>query len=175
MEKTMFLQSMKKRTHLLIFTALAGFSIITQSNLALSAETGARPFASMLGSWLGDGSVTSSKGVSEHIRCRAKYSASPSGADLHQVLRCASDSYTFDVSADVVYEDGAVSGTWTEANRDATGHVSGRLDGGQVQATIVGPSFSALLVLTTRGDHQSVSIRPKDVDVTAVSINLRRS
>ncbi len=171
----MFLQSTLTGTRVLAFTALAGFSSVTQNTLAFCAEGDTRPFTSMVGSWLGDGTVTSSKGVSEHIRCRAKYSVSPSGADLHQVLRCASDSYKFDVSTDVVYEDGAVSGTWAEANRNVTGHVSGRIDGARIQATIVGPNFSARLVVNTRGDRQSVSIEPKDVDVTSVSINLRRS
>ena len=171
----MFLLSTKTRTRALIFAALAGFSIVTLDNPAMSAVAAAGPFTSMLGSWLGDGSVTSSKGVTERIRCRAKYSASPSGGALHQVLRCASDSYKFDVIADVVYDGGALSGTWTEINKKVTGQVEGRIDAVRVQATIAGPSFSAELVMNTRGNHQSVSIRPKDVEITAVSIDLRRS
>ncbi|MBV9705623.1 MAG: hypothetical protein JO163_23090 [Methylobacteriaceae bacterium] len=78
------------------------------------------------------------------------------------------------MSADVVYEDGAVSGTWTEATRQASGHLTGRLNGSAVEATIAGTGFTARLALATRGGQQAVSIRPTDVDVTAITIMLRR-
>jgi len=155
-----------------VFTAAA--LLVAPGAFAQSAAAGANAFVLFPGSWAGEGTVTTSSGTSERIRCRAKYSVSPSGGALHQALRCASDSYKFDVSADVVEEGGAVSGTWTEANRGATGHISGRIADGKLKATIAGPSFTARLKLKTRSDRQTVSIQPQGVEVTGITITLRR-
>ena len=171
----MFQKSTKSGARALVSAAFAAALLFAgPHNLARSAVPAGGPFADLTGTWSGEGTVTTSNGTSERIRCKAKYSVSPSGADLHQTLRCASDSYRFDVSADVVYEDGAVSGTWTEATRQASGHLTGRLNGSAVEATIAGTGFTARLALTTRGGQQAVSIRPTDVDVTAITISLRR-
>jgi hypothetical protein len=35
--------------------------------------------------------------------------------------------------------------------------------------------FTALVVVTTKGDEQSVTITPEGIDVTGVSVTLRRS
>ncbi|MBV9704526.1 MAG: hypothetical protein JO163_17500, partial [Methylobacteriaceae bacterium] len=100
---------------------------------------------------------------------------SPSGKNLHQDLRCASDSYRFDVLSNVVYQGGAISGTWTETTRKATGQISGRVSGGSITATISGPSVSAEFSLDMRGNQQTVSIRSSGSDVTSVSMTLARA
>jgi hypothetical protein len=90
-------------------------------------------------------------------------------------LRCASDSYRFDVDSNVVSEGGALHGTWTETNRNASGSVSGRVSGGEIQARIDGAGFSARLTLNTRGDRQSVVIESPSHDITEVSVALART
>jgi hypothetical protein len=138
------------------------------------AEEG--PFALLQGSWSGDGTITSNKGNTERIRCRAKYFVSPSGQNLDQQLTCASDSYRFDVSSGLVRQnDGSIAGKWTETNRNVTGDVSARQDGDAIAAKISGPSFTAQMTLTTNGDEQSVQISPSSGDITSVTISLKRT
>ena len=69
---------------------------------------------------------------------------------------------------------GAISGSWSEASRNASGTISGRAAGDHIEAAARGESFSANLSLTTRGGQQTVSIRPQGTNVTAVSIALNR-
>src|SRR5262249_12375409 len=91
---------------------------------AALAATG--PFAALAGSWSGGGTLTMSNGAQERLRCRASYNPAGGGDSLHLTLRCASDSYKFDVASDVVNRGGAISGSWNEASHNASGSVSGR-------------------------------------------------
>ena len=75
----------------------------------------------MAGNWSGGGTVTLDDGSSERIRCRATYAVSASGTGLNQTLTCASDSYKFNLSSNVVAEGGALSGTWSESSRSING------------------------------------------------------
>jgi hypothetical protein len=133
------------------------------------------PFASLSGAWSGGGFLKSASGQRERLRCRANYDVSENGTRLQQSLRCASDSYRFDVNANIVSEGGTLSGSWTETSRNASGSVSGRVSGGQIQAKIDGAGFSASLVVSTRGDRQSVTIEAPGHEVTEVSVALTRA
>lgn len=150
--------------------ALALFLLAPQSH----AQRPEVPFAGLSGSWHGSGTIAMSNGVSERIRCRAGYTVTNQGLNLQQDLRCASDSYKFDVTSSIGYQDGAIFGTWTETTRNATGSVSGRVSGGNIQANIQGIGFLATLTVHTRGNSQSVAIRPTGTDVSAVTINLAK-
>ena len=158
-----------------VFGAVAFLVLFSVTPPASRAQAENGPFAELSGSWVGEGNITLANGASERIRCRVKYSVSPSGKDLHQDLRCASDSYRFDVLSNVVYQGGAISGTWTETNRKATGHISGSVNGSGITATISGPSVSAEFSLDMRGNQQTVSIRSSGSDVTSVSMTLARA
>lgn len=138
------------------------------------AQRGESPFAGMSGAWSGGGTITVSNGTNERIRCRATYVVANSGNSLQQDLRCASDSYRFMVVSNVSYDGGTISGSWTEQTRNASGNVTGRAGSGQIWATVAGFGFTAELAVITRGNAQSVTIRPSGTDVTNVSINLRR-
>src|SRR5258705_14005994 len=59
------------------------------------------------------------------------------------------------LSYDAAYRGGAISGSWTEATRNASGTISGRANGDHIEAAARGDSFSANLSLTTRGDKQT--------------------
>ena len=58
--------------------------------------------------------------------------------------------------------------------RNASGTIEGRASGDHIEAAAGGNNFSANLSLTTRGNRQSVSIRPERTDVRAVSLALER-
>ncbi|MBV8567241.1 MAG: hypothetical protein JO273_17450 [Methylobacteriaceae bacterium] len=158
-----------------VFGAAAFLALLSAAPPAGRAQAENGLFAELSGSWVGEGNISLANGTSERIRCRVKYSTSPSGKNLHQDLRCASDSYRFDVLSNVVYQGGAISGTWTETTRKATGQISGRVSGGSITATISGPSVSAEFSLDMRGNQQTVSIRSSGSDVTSVSMTLARA
>ena len=136
---------------------------------------GAGPFAKMAGSWSGAGSLTMANGTQERLRCRARYNVGGSGNALRLNLRCASESYNFDLSGDVESNGRTLSGSWNESAHNASGTVSGQVNGDRIQAAARGDSFSAGLSLVTRGNRQTVSIRPQGTDVTGVSVTLSKS
>ena len=134
-----------------------------------------RSFAGLSGSWSGGGFLRSASGQRERIRCRANYQVDENGTRLQQSLRCASDSYRFDVSSNIVADGGVLSGSWSETSRNVSGSVSGRVHGGQIHARIDGAGFSANLIVSTRGDRQSVTIESPGHEITEVSVALTRT
>jgi hypothetical protein len=85
-----------------------------------------------------------------------------------------SDSYKFDLRTSLEHDGGSISGTWTEVSRNATGTISGRASGGQIQATVQGPAFSAGVAVAVRGNRQAVTIRSQGTELQQVSIALTR-
>ena len=135
-----------------------------------AGQTQSGPFAGFDGSWNGSGTVTMSDGSSERIRCRATYRVN-GGTALAQTLRCASDSYKFDLSSNVTSQGNNVSGNWSEASRGIYGNLNGRAGGGQIDVFVEAAGFAANITLTTRGNKQSVSISSKG-EIRGVSINM---
>lgn len=153
--------------------AQAGLLTATLAFPAHTAPAAVSPFAAMAGSWSGGGVLQSSDGTQERLRCRADYN--PAGpAELHLNLRCASASYSFDLTSNIVDRDGRISGSWTESSRNASGTISGRAAGGRIEALAQGQNFSAGLSLSTQGNRQSVTLRPRGTNITQVSLELNR-
>jgi hypothetical protein len=154
-------------------TALFLASLSLSAGAALAAP--ASPFVAMAGTWSGGGVLSTSDGQEEQLRCRASYDVAGGGGEqLRLNLRCASASYNFDLASEVEYRGGAISGSWSEASRNASGTLSGRAAGDHVEAAARGDSFSAHLSLTTRGGRQTVSIQPQGTNITSVSLALSR-
>ena len=139
-----------------------------------ATEAAFTPFIPLAGTWSGGGVLQTSDGNQQQLRCRAAYDVDRSGVQLRLNLRCASDSYNFDLASDVAYQGGEISGSWSEANQNASGSISGRAAGGRIEAFARGQNFSAGLSLTTRGNRQFVSIRPEGTSVTEVSLAMDR-
>jgi hypothetical protein len=140
----------------------------------LDANAATSPFFAMAGSWSGGGTITMANGVRERVRCRAAYGVAERGENLRLNLRCASDSYNFDLAGDVAYRGGAISGSWSEAAHNVAGTISGRAIGERIVAAANGSNFAASLSLTTHGNRQSVAIQPQGTDVTEVLITLNK-
>jgi hypothetical protein len=153
-------------------TALLVASLTLTGSAALAAPVS--PFAAMAGTWAGGGVLSTTDGQQEQLRCRASYNVAGAGEQLRLNLRCASASYNFDLASDVEYRGGAISGSWSESSRNASGTISGRASGDHVEAAARGDSFSAHLSLTTRGGRQTVSIQPQGGNITSVSLALSR-
>jgi hypothetical protein len=131
------------------------------------------PFAALAGTWSGVGTMTTSAGQ-ERLRCRATYRVGGGGDNLQINLRCASESYNFDLSSAVEHRAGTISGSWTETTHNASGTISGRAAGDQVEVAARGENFSASLSLTTRGNRQAVAIRSQGAEIRGISITLNR-
>ncbi len=150
-----------------------GLSLIASQGLAQRAANS--PFFGLSGYWSGGGTIAMTNGATERIRCKATYAVNSTGRALNQSLRCASDSYRLEISSNVIFESGAISGTWSEATRNVSGTVSGRATSAEIQASVAGGGFSASLDVRTHGDRQTVAITPHGgTDVASVSITLRK-
>jgi hypothetical protein len=164
-------------------------SLISRTSLALAAgvafmvaafppvshaQRAVSPFAGLAGAWNGSGRIEMQNGNGERIRCRARYSVSQAGEVLVQELRCASDSYKFDVNSTSQSNGGSLSGTWTELTRNVIGTLSGRASGGSIQARVTALGFSAGLTVNTAGNTQSVTIVPEGNEIRSVVVTMKR-
>jgi hypothetical protein len=147
--------------------------------LALSSYGGgyaqaADPFERLAGEWAGAGSIELSNGTREALKCKAKYTVS--GDSLQLYIRCASDSYNFELRSTANVSSGAVSGTWSESPHGAFGTISGSAAGDSIRVKAEAGSFAANLSLLTHTNTQTVSIRTAspDAGIKGATINLRR-
>lgn len=152
----------------------AALLLLASPASAQRAASEGGPFAGLSGSWQGNGTITLAGGNNERIRCRATYQVASDGNSLKQNLRCASDSYNFDLTSTVVNQSGSLSGSWTESSRNLSGTVSGSASSGQVQARVSSPAFTADLSVSTRGNSQAVTISSQSSELRGVSINMKR-
>ena len=162
---------MTKSFRKLAFSALAGFVLLAASGAAQAAET---PFTAMAGAWSGTGTITLASGAKEQIRCRANNNVDGSGANLVLALRCASDSYKFDLQGNVNHNAGAVSGTWAEMTHRVGGTITGSASANRVSVRVEG-TIAAMLAVTTKGNQQQISIESPGSEMAAVAISMNRS
>lgn len=156
-----------------VFVAGALAALIMLVHAPAVAQGAAKPFDALRGSWSGTGSITLGSGDKERIRCRANYTVE--GDYVRQDLRCASDSYKFEMQNELTHNNGQVNGNWNEVSRRASGRIYGRVSSGRIEAMAETSGFAATFVLTTRGDQQTVKIESKSPDISDVSISLRRA
>ena len=141
-----------------------------------NAQRAGSAFERLSGRWTGSGTIDLANGSHEPLRCRASYDLLAEQRKLELNIRCASDSYNFDLFSSIVLAGRSVSGTWSESTRSAAGTISGTAEGDRIQVHAESPGFSANLALTTRGNHQTVSIRTPDTSagIKGAVISLRR-
>ena len=161
-----------KRTCIAFVTAAV--SIIALSLSALPGHAQQGPFAAMAGSWTGGGNITLASGSRERIQCRATYGVEGGGNNVQLALRCANDSHNFDFRGNATSSGGKITGNWSAPAQNAAGQFSGRANGNRIDARAEGPTFSALLGMTTSGNRQSISIRSPGSEISDVSITLSR-
>jgi hypothetical protein len=149
----------------------AAVLLFTASSFGASSQAQSGPFAGMAGRWAGAGTVSLDDGSTERIRCRATYAVA--GPEMQLNLLCASDSYRFDLQADVIDHGGPISGSWSESSRGITGSLRGQGGGGRFEVVASASGFNAQISLATRGNRQSVVIRA-DSQFRGASINLSR-
>ncbi|MET0670829.1 MAG: hypothetical protein ABWY66_12595 [Xanthobacteraceae bacterium] len=169
-DKTFMSQTSKNPPARALIGAAAAILLFASASEAQRAG----PFTALSGSWAGPGTISLNTGAKEKIRCRAVYRVAETGADLQLELRCAGDSYKFELQSAVSHSDGAISGTWSEVSRGAVGTISGTSKGNQINLRASSPIFSAMLAVSTQSNQQSISIQSPGSEISAVSINLSR-
>jgi len=151
----------------------AGIGAALMLSLSAShAQSG--PFAGFSGAWSGNGTVALSDGTTERIRCKADYKVDGTGLGLKQNLRCASDSYKFDLTSDVTSQGDRIHGSWSEASRNIFGDLQGTAGGGQIDVFVEANGFAANLTLRTSGNKQTVQITSKG-EIRGVTITMVKS
>jgi hypothetical protein len=163
-------------------SAFLGFCLIVLASALYpplrSASAASGPFADFAGSWSGSGTLRPTNGAAERIRCNATYR--PRGSSQRDVdlqLRCASDSYNFDLSGEFsADENNQITGRWTERTRSTGGTAVGNANGDRLQLHIESAGFAAEVIMVTRNRQQSVIIDSHGGgEVVKASISLNRS
>jgi hypothetical protein len=132
------------------------------------------PLTHFGGSWSGGGKITVQNGSSERIRCRSSNGSNASGNAMSMNLRCASDSYKFELASDITSNGNNISGSWNETTRGVVGSLSGKVNGSNIQATANAVGFNASLAIRASGNSLSVSIRSPGSEISEVAISMTK-
>jgi hypothetical protein len=168
----MVFRSVASALALLVFVGYAD----AQSRTTVGSAPSESPFAQLAGAWSGSGTIDLANGKHEPITCRASYDVLEAQNKLQLNIRCASQSYNFDLRASAAYSGNAITGNWSESTRNAAGTLSGKVEGAGFQVVAKSQAFGASLNLVTEGNKQSVTIRSQDEksEVRGATIALQR-
>jgi hypothetical protein len=133
------------------------------------------PFEGLEGVWGGSGVVTYASGTKERLRCRVQYVIAQNIDTLSQALRCASDSYNFQINALYVHQNGTITGNWDEKYLEISGTITGRASAGTISGNLHGPGFLASVEVDTNGTSQTVRIAAEGQEIREVAVEVRKT
>jgi hypothetical protein len=162
-------RSYRRGRSLRLVAVAAAFGVFGSVGIA---EAG--PFDGLEGVWGGSGVVTYSSGTRERLRCRVQY-VNANVQELSQALRCASDSYNFQINAIYVHQNGTITGRWDEKYLDISGTISGSVSGGRIAGNLHGPGFLASVDVNTVGNEQTVTIASEGQEIQEVAVEVRKN
>jgi hypothetical protein len=154
--------------------ALARLVVVALALLLGARLAAADPLGDLNGFWSGTGSVLLSGGNTERVKCQVFYKSAGGNTQIRQTMRCASTDYTINSLAELRVRGGQVTGSWEERTYSAKGEVTGRFSGEGFVLSIHGANFSAAMNVSLSGCKQNISITPKGLDVTRVTIALAK-
>src|SRR3979411_2116241 len=131
-------------------------------------------FDNVAGSWSGSGSMKPSDGPRERVRCKVDYIVKNASQSVKMNVRCASDAYKMDLSANIDQNGSALSGNWFESQYRQGGKVSGQNVDGLIEAKVESDTIIALLTVRTKGNRQSFVMESPGAWISQVSIELVR-
>ena len=131
-------------------------------------------FDRLAGSWTGAGSMQPKDGPRERVRCKVNYEVKNEGQSVKMDVRCASDAYRMELSANIDQRGSELSGNWFESQYRLGGRVSGRSAGDLIDAKIESDTMTAMLAVRTKGSRQSFVMESPGAWVSQVSIDLLR-
>lgn len=153
--------------------ALAG--LLGLASFAGAAATAGGPFVGLEGIWGGSGTLTYASGTKERLRCRVQYVVAGNEDSLSQALRCASDSYKFQINAIYIHQNGNITGRWDEKTMEISGTITGNASAGHITGNLHGPGFLAQVLVDTNGNAQTVTIASEGQEIRQVAIEVRKS
>lgn len=156
--------------HTLVKTAATLGAALVVSTTAAEAKS-ANPFAGLAGSWSGGGTASFEGGRSERLRCNATYR--PGGNTLAMTIRCANASINVQLNGNLRYNNGRVSGSWSESSTGAGGSAAGRAGPSSLRLRI-GGDLAGNLSVSFGGSSQSVSIATNNSAFRRANFNLKR-
>jgi hypothetical protein len=131
-------------------------------------------FENVAGTWSGGGTMKPSDGPRERVRCKADYIVKSGGQSVKLNLRCASDAYKMELSANIDQNGTNLSGNWFESQYRQGGKISGQNVNGLIKAKIESDTITALVNVETKGNRQSFSMESPGAWVSQVSVDLVR-
>ena len=159
---------------LLTSFASAAFALFLASS-PLHAQSGGI-FNGLGGKWSGSGTILVADGGSERIRCQATYTVDANGSNLKQDLRCASDSYKFELTTDINgHSDGNLDGFWTETSRKINGDIHGSGGNGHFTGRVEANGYVATIDLNVSGSKQTINITSTSPELRGLNISMSRS
>jgi hypothetical protein len=161
---------LRKRT---IIRWILGCSL-SMTMLAVAPACAQQSFDGVAGSWSGGGSMKPKDGPPERVRCKVDYVPKNAGQSVKMNVRCASDAYKMDLSANIDENGSVLSGNWFESQYRQGGKVSGRNVDGLIEAKVEGDTITALLNVRTKGNRQSFVMESPGAWISRVSIDLLR-
>jgi len=160
------------RSRIIIYRILQASLLMTV--LAAAPACAQQSFTDVAGSWSGSGSMKPSDGPRERVRCKANYMPKNQGQSVKLSLRCASDAYKMDLSANIDQSGTTLSGNWFESQYRQGGKISGQNLNGLINAKIESQTITALLTVRTKGSRQTFSMESPGAWVSQVSIDFVR-
>jgi hypothetical protein len=142
--------------------------------LAVAPARAQQSFDNVAGSWSGAGSMKPSDGARERVRCKVDYVPKNAGQSVKMNVRCASDAYKMDLSANIDENGTTLSGNWFESTYRQGGSVSGQNVNGVIEAKVEGETITALLTVRTKANRQTFVMESPGAWISQVSIDLVR-
>jgi len=154
-------------------TAYLGAGVLA-ALVVFSPAAKADPLHPFLGIWGGTGRVVVDDGKSEQIKCNGYY-RNDGQKGLGVAIRCASASYSIQLSSALSVNGSQISGSWEERTFNVQGQLSGRVDGGRMVLNVDGGSLKATITIAVSGASQSVVLTTQGSGLKEVRMALARA
>ena len=159
-----------KRITRALATAFFTASVVSASAVPAPAD---ETWAMLEGRWSGVGTIALDGGGTERLKCQAVYKNEADG-HVAQRLTCVGASYRIDGGADLIFESGRLSGTWSERSYSVGGGLAGRAEGGHMTFKLDGPTFSGAVSIEVQRCRQSIAVSLSGTIISRIDVGLRR-
>ncbi len=126
------------------------------------------------GYWSGYGTIHTTSGEKEKLKCKATYFLDDNGVDLKQNLRCASESYSIKARSKYHTDGKSITGNWIEETFEIKGNVTGNAKGNKMQLSVRGQHVNAEMSIVVKKCSQNIEIHPKDAPIKLISMTFGR-
>jgi len=158
-----------------LIAAASALVVASPGQAQRAAQSTAGLFETWGGTWSGHGTLSTSDGARDRVRCNVTYTVQSGGHTVKQDLRCASDTYRFEITSNIIQQGQDLTGDWFEGTRRVGGRIFGRASGTQLDIRAAGDTFTALVTVNTQGNRQTYLLESPGSQLASVSITLDRA